>query len=93
MNLQASYKAREIIDAHIKGIPIVVRYKHVGGKWHSLSNIAHINWNFAKYDYKIDTKEKSEEDLMTEVYKAELGSSFETMDKGVCSGKINNQLL
>lgn len=86
MNIQASYKAKEIINAYIKGIPILLRYKHVGGKWHALDNIAHIDWNFAKYDYKVDTKERSEEDFMKDVYKKELGSSFEKVDNGVCRG-------
>ena len=86
MNLEISYKAREIIDAHIKGQPIVLRYKGIGGSWFPLTGTAHLNWNFAKYEYKIDTEEKSEEDFMKEVYKSELGSSFERVDNGVCRG-------
>ena len=30
---------------------------------------------------------------MEEVYKKELGSSFESVDRGVCKGKTDNQLL
>ena len=86
MNLEISYKAREIIDAHIKGQPIVLRYKGIGGSWFPLTGTAHLNWNFAKYEYKIDNKEKTEEEEMAEVYKTELGSSFETVDHGVGIG-------
>ena len=59
MNLEISYKAREIIDAHIKGQPIMLRYKGIGGSWFPLTGTAHLNWNFAKYEYKIDNKDKT----------------------------------
>ena len=93
MNLEISYKAREIIDAHIKGQPIMLRYKGIGGSWFPLTGTAHLNWNFAKYEYKIDNKDKTDDELMEKVYKTELGSSFESIDRGVCTGKTDNQLL
>jgi len=86
MNLKYSQEALKIIQAHLNHKPILLRYKGIGGKWHSLDTTAHLNWNFAKYEYKIDTEEKSEEDFMKEVYKSELGSSFERVDNGVCRG-------
>ena len=93
MNLEHSNKAIEIIQSFMKGIPILLRYKGVNGSWYPLDKIAHIDWNFAKYEYKLDNKDPTEDELMEEVYKKELGSSFESVDRGVCSGKTDNQLV
>ena len=93
MNIENSYKAIEIIQSYMKGLPILLRYKFSGSKWFPLSDISHIDWNFAKYEYKLDNKDKTEDEIMEEVYKKELGSSFESVDRGVCSGKTDNQLL
>ena len=93
MNIQNSYKAIEIIQSFMKGLPILLRYKGVNGSWYPLDKIAHIDWNFAKYEYKLDNKDKTDDELMEKVYKTELGSSFESIDRGVCTGKTDNQLL
>ena len=85
MNIENSYKAIEIIQAYMKGLPILLRYKFSGSSWFPLTGISHIDWNFAKYEYKLD-EEKTEEEVMAEVYKTELGSSFETVDHGVGIG-------
>jgi hypothetical protein len=47
----------------------------------------------SKYEYKLDNKDKTDDELMEKVYKTELGSSFESIDRGVCTGKTDNQLL
>jgi hypothetical protein len=93
MNTKNSYKAIEIIQAYMKGLPILIRYKFAGGRWFKLTDISHIDWNFAKYEYKLDNKEKTEDEVMEEIYKKELGSSFESVDRGVCLGKTDNMLL
>ena len=93
MNIENSYKAIEIIQAYMKGTPILLRYRYSGSRWFPLSDISHIDWNFAKYEYKLDNKDKTEDEVMEEIYKVELGSSFESVDRGVCSGKTNNPLL
>ena len=53
MKLETSRKALEIIEAHIKGQPIQVRYKGISSRWYDLSTSDHDNWNFRKYDYRI----------------------------------------
>ena len=93
MNVENSYKAIEIIQAYMKGLPVLLRYKGLNTSWYNLDKIAHIDWNFAKYEYKLDNKDKTEDELMEKVYKTELGSSFESIDRGVCTGKTDNQLL
>jgi|TARA_R110002051_G_scaffold14168_1_gene46175 hypothetical protein len=91
MNVQKSNNAIEIIQAHILGLPILLRYKGFN-RWFPLDGIAHVDWNFAKYQYKIDDKDKTDEERMENVYRTELGTNFESMDEGVCKGKTTNVL-
>jgi hypothetical protein len=93
MNTENSYKAIEIIQAYMKGLPILLRYKFSGSRWFKLTDISHLDWNFSKYEYKLDNKDKTEDEIMEEIYKKELGSSFESVDRGVCLGKTDNLLL
>ena len=89
MNVQKSNNAIEILQAHILGLPILLRYKGFN-RWFLLDETAHLDWNFAKYEYKIRDKAKTEDERMETVYKTELGASFEAMDEGVCKGKTTN---
>jgi|TARA_R110000824_G_scaffold131829_1_gene294091 hypothetical protein len=91
MNVQKSNNAIEIIQAHILGVPILIRYKGFN-RWFPLNDVAHVDWNFAKYQYKMDDKDKTDEERMENVYRTELGTNFESMDDGVCEGKTTNIL-
>ena len=92
MNVQKSNNAIEILQAHILGLPILLRYKGFN-RWFLLDETSHLDWNFSKYEYKLDNKDKTEDEVMEEIYKKELGSSFESVDRGVCLGKTDNMLL
>ena len=89
MNTENSYKAIEIIQAYMKGLPILLRYKFSGGRWFKLTDISHLDWNFSKYEYKLDNKDKTEDEVMEEIYKKELGSNFEKVENGVGVGLID----
>jgi len=85
MNIEKSYKALEIIKAHLNGETISLRYRGVT-RWYPLENTEHTDWNFAKYDYRIENVKPSSEEYMKSVYKSELGSTFQTVDSGVAVG-------
>ena len=91
MNVQKSNNAIEILQAHILGLPILLRYKGFN-RWFLLDETSHLDWNFSKYEYKIRQKEKTEDERMENVYRTELGTNFESMDEGVCKGKTTNVL-
>ena len=54
MKLEDSLRAKEIIDAYLEGETILLRYKGISSKWFDLETTAHNNWNFNKYEYKVE---------------------------------------
>lgn len=54
MKLEDSLRAKEIIDAYLEGETILLRYKGIGSKWFDLETTTHNDWNFNKYEYKVE---------------------------------------
>lgn len=87
MKLETSRKALEILEAHINGQLVQLRYKGLGGRWFDIDKTDHTDWNFRKYEYKIVTVPKpTEEERLDYIYRQELGNNFHKVDDGVAVG-------